>query len=69
MTREQPQRSGTREAWLAGGLAVAALLVMAPGPRVSPDSLELLETVPPLHKAVLTLVDVEGLILCEFRRA
>ncbi len=45
MTREQPQRSGTREAWLAGGLAVAALLVMAPGPRVSPDSLELLETV------------------------
>jgi hypothetical protein len=34
-----------RELWLAGGLAAAALLLLAPGPKVSPDSLELLASV------------------------
>lgn len=34
-----------RELRLAGGLAMAAMLLMAPGPKVSPDSLELLASI------------------------
>ncbi len=42
MRRSLPALPPRRELLLAGGLATAVLLLLAPGPEVSPDSLELL---------------------------